>query len=624
MSSHRALPRLRALALLVAAGCALGLVPGRPAAAESTGPTPRQLVSRIGSAGVRQSEIGPGRTDPGSVNGDGDVIAFTTPANGPGDTNGTADVYVRDRRAGTTTLVSGRPGGGAGSLGGRVPSISTDGRYVSFVSESPDLVAGDTGVTNDVFVRDRVTGTTTRVNIQGGARVGTPITAVISPDGKVVAWQGSQGIWVRSWRTSTTVTRVLTGTSASLGISLSGDGRYLAHVDTDGAVVRRDLTTTGADSVVAVSATSGGARRTGRSPSIDLEGTVVAFLSDAPDIGGSTQEAGPTRLWTRRLGGADPGFGSIGPPITAYAMSSTGIAFAFVTTSSLVAEDTDDEPDVYALNVNLGGATRLVSEALPPTPSTAPGRLAWNPEISGDGMLVTVVSSAVATGSGSTVAEPRRWAVAAIPRTAAERSSLVSLWFDAAYGRAPSATERSAGEAATASLAETDYTLLRSYLRAPAWAEPRGLVVRLYEAYYLRPPDLAGYDYWVGRRLAGMTPEAMSAAFSGTPEFRTMYGTLTNRQFVDRVYLNVLRRAASPADLAYWTGELDAGRRTRGQVMLAFSETAENRARTAVRVDVVLLVRTAKERIPTRAELDDIDDDLARGWPPSIFALLAL
>ena len=393
----------------------VALVPAGPAAAESTGPTPRQLVSRIGSAGVRQSEIGPGRTDPGSVNGDGDVIAFTTPANGPGDTNGTADVYVRDRRAGTTTLISARPGGGAASLGGRVPSISTDGRYVGFVSESPDLVTGDSGVTNDVFVRDRVAGTTTRIDVEpGGARAGTPTTAVISPDGKVVAWQGTQGIWVRSWRTSTTITRVLTGTSASLGISLSGDGRYLAYVDTDGTVVRRDLTMTGSGAVVAVSTTPGGARRPGRSPAIDLGGDMVGFLTDAADLGSTPLAPGPSRFATRRFSTGDP-VALTDIPVTAFAMAPTGIAYALVTSAALSAEDTDAEPDVYAIHVNLGAQFRLVSEALPPTPSTAPGRPAWNPEISGDGLIVTLVSSAVVAGSASTVAEPRRWAVSALP-----------------------------------------------------------------------------------------------------------------------------------------------------------------------------------------------------------------
>ena len=121
-----------------------------------------------------------------------------------------------------------------------------------------------------------------------------------------------------------------------------------------------------------------------------------------------------------------------------------------------------------------------------------------------------------------------------------------------------------------------------------------------------------------------MTAEAMSAAFAGTPEFRTMDGTLTNRQFVERVYLNVLKRAAGPADLTYWTGELDAGRRNRGQVMLAFSETAENRARTAVRVDHVLLMRTAKDRIPSASELWQLDAWVALGHPPTLFAVYAL
>jgi len=44
-------------------------------------------------------------------------------------------------------------------------SISADGRIVAFQSWASDLVPGDTNGTADVFVRDRFTGTTTRVSV---------------------------------------------------------------------------------------------------------------------------------------------------------------------------------------------------------------------------------------------------------------------------------------------------------------------------------------------------------------------------------------------------------------------------------------------------------------------------
>src|SRR3954451_10591814 len=58
--------------------------------------------------------------------------------------------------AGSTELVSVTSTGG----GGEWPTISADGRYVGFPSDSDNLVPGDTTRGTDVFVRDRQAGTT--------------------------------------------------------------------------------------------------------------------------------------------------------------------------------------------------------------------------------------------------------------------------------------------------------------------------------------------------------------------------------------------------------------------------------------------------------------------------------
>src|SRR4051812_20036266 len=47
------------------------------------------------------------------------------------------------------------------------PSLSADGRFVAFVSLASNLVAGDTNDSADIFVRDTVTGTTTRISGSG-------------------------------------------------------------------------------------------------------------------------------------------------------------------------------------------------------------------------------------------------------------------------------------------------------------------------------------------------------------------------------------------------------------------------------------------------------------------------
>lgn len=113
----------------------------------------------------------------------------------PGDTNGVADAFVHDRQTGTTERVSvatGSTQGNAASGSTLSPSvaISTDGRFVAFTSTASNLVPGDTNGTTDVFVRDRQTGTTERVSVSSaGAQANDASTdPAISGDGTLVAF----------------------------------------------------------------------------------------------------------------------------------------------------------------------------------------------------------------------------------------------------------------------------------------------------------------------------------------------------------------------------------------------------------------------------------------------------
>jgi Tol biopolymer transport system component len=73
------------------------------------------------------------------------------------------DIYVRDRVAHTTRLVSLTPQGTPADDFSTGPSLSADGRYVAFDSCATDLVAGDSNARCDIFVRDLVNGATTLV-----------------------------------------------------------------------------------------------------------------------------------------------------------------------------------------------------------------------------------------------------------------------------------------------------------------------------------------------------------------------------------------------------------------------------------------------------------------------------
>jgi Tol biopolymer transport system component len=132
------------------------------------------------------------------VSADGRFVAFGGEASSlvAGDTNGTFDVFVADLVLGTTEIVSDAPGGApSDAWSGTTAAISSDGRYVAFVSGATNLVADDTNSRTDVFVRDRQTGETTRASVAtGGGQAGADSGACsISADGRYVAFDTIAG-----------------------------------------------------------------------------------------------------------------------------------------------------------------------------------------------------------------------------------------------------------------------------------------------------------------------------------------------------------------------------------------------------------------------------------------------
>ena len=132
-----------------------------------------------------------------SISGDGRFVAFASLATTllpPGqDTNGAVDIYLRDLVAGTTERVSVDSNeiqsNGESSLG-NPGAISDDGRYVAFQSNATNLVNSDTNGFEDVFVRDTVAGTTTRISVNS-AEVQADFGGMqpaISGDGQTVAF----------------------------------------------------------------------------------------------------------------------------------------------------------------------------------------------------------------------------------------------------------------------------------------------------------------------------------------------------------------------------------------------------------------------------------------------------
>jgi len=184
-----------------------------------------------------------------------------------GDTNGVRDVFVRNRCAdpATTDRVSVATGGaqanGPSQPSGQPPAISGDGRYVVFASDASNLVADDTNGVRDVFIRDRVDGTTTRVTPPEGCT-----------DGGGAALEAS---------------------GASDQPSVSGDGRYVAFVSLADNLVSDD-TNRAADvfvldresRLVARVLGTGNVQPNASSsfPQLTFDGQKVALQSDATNL----------------------------------------------------------------------------------------------------------------------------------------------------------------------------------------------------------------------------------------------------------------------------------------------------------------------------------------------------
>jgi Tol biopolymer transport system component len=126
-----------------------------------------------------------------SISANGRFVAFTSYASNlvPGDENGHhEDVFVRDRRKGVTTRV--RENNGSGFLYSGIPSISANGRFVAFESPASDLVKGDRNGHVDVFLRDRKRGRTTLLSVSSEGTQGNSESSfpAISANGRFVAF----------------------------------------------------------------------------------------------------------------------------------------------------------------------------------------------------------------------------------------------------------------------------------------------------------------------------------------------------------------------------------------------------------------------------------------------------
>ncbi len=371
---------------------------------------------------------------------DGRYVVFESAASNlvNGDTNGCEDVFVKDVQTGAITRVSTDSNGNQGNSYSEYPSISSDGCYVAFMSYASNLVSGDTNCTADIFVKDVQTGAITRVSTDSDGNQGNAVSmhSSISRDGRYVAFDsnasnlvsgdtnGTWDVFVKEVQTGT-ITQVSTdsdgnqGNSYSWSPSISGNGRYVAFYSTASNLVSGD--TNGADDVFVKDVQTGATTRVstdsdgnqGNSwsddPSISSDGRYVAFESYASNLVSDginrqadvfvkdVQTGAITRVSTDSIGNQGNSYSEY-PSI-----SSDGRYVTFEShASNLVSGDTNGATDVFVKDVQTGAITRVSTDSA----GNQGNSDSYWPSISSDGRYVAFMSNASNLVSSDSNGEP--------------------------------------------------------------------------------------------------------------------------------------------------------------------------------------------------------------------------
>lgn len=314
-------------------------------------------------------------------------------------------------------------------------SMSKDGRYIAFSSAASNLVAGDTNGKHDIFVKDKTTGTTTRVNVSSGGSQATTDTAesIISGNGQFVLFASDStnliasdtnnkvDLFLRDLQAGTTeaISSTPGGTqgnnhSGAIGFDISADGRFVVFSSSATNLVAGD--TNGVDDVFIkdrklntlqlVSKSSGGTlgNASSRRPSVSCDGAYISFTSYSTNLVASDSNGVSDVFLVERIGGDSiknvtlAGNGDVGSNDPALiSCDSSSLVFTSSATN-LVAGDTNSREDIFTYNILAETFERI-------SVSTAGVQASFHsdhPSISADGKYVAFDSGASNLVSGDT------------------------------------------------------------------------------------------------------------------------------------------------------------------------------------------------------------------------------
>ncbi|NPV58246.1 MAG: hypothetical protein HPY75_01120 [Actinobacteria bacterium] len=372
----------------------------------------------VSSGGVE----GNGHSSRCKLSSDGRYVAFESEANNlvPGDGNNTWDVFRKDLQTGAIVRCSTDSSGGEGNGSSYTLSISSDGRYVAFMSQATNLVSPATSNVGNVFRKDLQTGTTvlcstSSAGVEGNAFSGSPS---ISSDGRYVAFEslatnlvpgdtnGQRDVFRKDLQTGAIV-RCSTdslwqeGNGLSSGSFISSDGTHVAFYsyasnlvtgDTNGTsdVFRKDAQT-GAVTRCSTDSAGGQANNSSITPSLSPDGRYVVFASTATNLVSGDNNAmddifrkdiqtGAIVRCSTSSGGGEADANSSAPSINADERYVTFLSAA----TNLVSGDTNGEQDVFRKDIQTGATVRCSTSSA----GTQGNGESDNPSISGDGKYV--------------------------------------------------------------------------------------------------------------------------------------------------------------------------------------------------------------------------------------------
>lgn len=318
-----------------------------------------------------------GSSSSGSISGNGNYVVYASFADNlvAGDTNKQRDIFLYDRIAKTTQLVSVASNGTQANGLSLFSAIDDDGKYVAYESTATNLVSGDTNGLTDIFLFDTTNKTTTRINVaaDGTQANGVSTLGSISDDGNLISFtseasnlvagdtNGKSDVFVYD-RKKNTIELVSTGGNGNSSSGLiSGNGLYVVYESDANNLVTGD--TNGKKDIFVydrvnktterIDVAGNGTQSNGdsRHASISDDGNYIAFLSEASNLvaGDATTDVGSDifirdrqQKTTKRLD-----FDSF-PTLSGDAKSLIFNSSA----NDIVAGDTNDTSDVFQVDLN--------------------------------------------------------------------------------------------------------------------------------------------------------------------------------------------------------------------------------------------------------------------------------